>query len=363
MADEIKKKSVEETLLEKNMGSLPDNLDRISAGTIGAMSTMMGDNLRGINHRQTAPPLQTNKDYYGLTFFTRPLMNFSTENLRAERIFAPLLTKDPATIARYIRGQLDPRLTSTGYQACPFVDDQQAFIPLLTNNLISMGGWPDLVLDSHVSPQGAYKEVVGFIDDVAVIYSTYDITANFRNLPGDPITAMMQYWDNYSSLVHEGAIMPYPEYVMEHEIDYMTRIYRLVLDSTKTRVTKIAACGASYPTNAPLGAAFNFEATEPINSSNDQISIQFKAYGAMYNDPILIYEFNRTVQYFNDGMADGIRENLYKLVPIKALRIFNNKGYARINPDNYNLEWWVSNEEYAAALSQVTAIPDVRVAT
>jgi hypothetical protein len=362
--DQFKYPSVPKILSSKEV---TEGLDKLLArGPGGPVSTAMGDTFYGLNHRQQPPAISINKDFYGLTFFTRPQLNLTTGNLRAARLLTPLLSTRPESIQRIIRCLLDHRLESSGITS-PFVDRQQAFIPILTNSLLSISGWPDVVVPFSTSQQGVYKEEYSQVDGLAVNYSAYDITANFRNMPGDPVTALMFAWIHYASLVYQGDLVPYPDFIINNEYDYNTRIYRLVLDSTKTRVQKIAACGAAFPTNAPMGSAFDFEHDRPINASRDQISIHFQAMGAMYQDDILIDEFNRTVALFNDGMAlrqfrkaqsrrtDGslftVWSNPYhKQVPMDALAIFNNRGYPRIDPTTYELQWWVSNEDYQERL-------------
>lgn len=374
-----KQPSVSDILkLKDPKATAADTIDRVFQATpVGALSTAIGDSFYGINHRQTPGVIPINKDYYGLTFFTRPRMNLTSANIRENhvRVLAPLLNNEPASIQRIIRCLLDPELAfGDGFKGrpitSPFVDRQQAFIPILTNNLLSMSGWPDVVAPIHTSEEGMYKEAFSFVDGITQNYSTYDISANFRNLPGDPITLLFLIWAHYASLVYQGAIVPYPDMIINNEIDYNTRIYRLVLDSSKTMVQKIAACGAAFPTNAPIGAAFNFEADRPINGSNDQISVHFQCIGAMYQDDILVEEFNQTVALFNDGMAkkkfiasskQSTRGTVwtwtnqyYKKVPMDALGIFNNRGYPRIDPYTYELQWWVSNEDYQYLLPAYT---------
>lgn len=348
MAANTTRINVADALRTNGLGTPSESVDRLSqASPIGSLSTAIGDSFYGINHRQTPPAVQINKDYYGLTFFTRPQMNMTTENLRAVRLLTPLLNKESASIQRIIRCLLDPRLAKKGFGiGSPYVDEHQAFIPILTNNLLSMSGWPDVVAPTMTSQPGVYQEAFSFVDGVTVNYTTYDITANFRNLPGDPITLLFLVWAHYMSLVYQGVLVPYPDMIIQNEIDYQTRIYRLVLDSTKTRVTKIAATGASFPLSSPIGASFNFEHDRPINNANDQISIPLRCMGAIYQDDILIDEFNKTTIMFNDSLKDGARERHYKKVPIEALGIFNNRGYPRINPDTYELEWWVDLTEY-----------------
>lgn len=342
------RKTAEEIMAANKLGTAAENVENISrSGSIGSISTAIGDSFYGINHQQTPNAIQINKDFYGLTFFTRPAMNLTASNIQQARILAPLLTKNEASIPRIIRCLLDSKLFKADPKvSCPLVDNLQAFIPILTNNLISMSGWQDVVAPYMSSHEGVYKEVYGFVDGVTNDYTTYSITANFRNMPGDPITLLFFIWCHYASLVYQGILVPYPEFIIQNEIDYNTRIYRLILDSTKTRVTKIAACGAAFPTSSPMGASFNFESDRPINSSNDQVSISFQAFGSMYQDDILIDEFNRTGELFNPGLADGVREKEFIKIPINALGIFNNRGYPRINMSTYELEWWINADEY-----------------
>ncbi|WP_144106606.1 hypothetical protein [Paraburkholderia sp. BCC1886] len=310
----------------------------------------------GINHRQTPGAISINKDVYGLTFFTRPNLNLSLGNLRAIRLFNPLTNSNQNSLQRIIRCYLDPRSAANGITS-PWVDPQQAFIPILTNTLMSISGWPDITVPYTTSHEGVYKEQFSMVDGVTEIYHAYDIQANFRNMTGDPVTALFFYWAHYMSHVFRGNLVPYPENIVENEIDYQTRIYRLVLDPTKTRVQKIAACGAGFPYADPMGGvSFNYDSERPLNQSNEQISIPFQCQGAIYQDPILLYTFNQTVVAFNDTMADSQRTSLYTKVPMGALGIFNNKGYPRINPDTWELEWWVDNTTYNALLPVYTAV-------
>lgn len=338
-----------ETLVEKalhrNGATIPDVVSRVfQASSTGALDSAIGNTFYGINHRQTPAAIPINKDYFGLTFFTRPELNLSTANLRTLRQFTSLLTKDSMSIQRIIRCTLDPRLaTDTPSTTSPFVDNNQAFIPVLTNHLLSMSGWPDIEAPTYSMPEGIYKESSSMIDGVTDFRGVFDITANFRNIPGDPITLMMMTWIHYASRNYLGDIVPYPDKIMNHEIDYNTRIYRLVLDPSKRFIQKIAATGASFPTTCPIGAAFNYEADRPLNMGLDQISINFRCIGAQYQDYILADEFNRTTEYRTPSMGDKFRNQYYKQVPWEALTLFNNRGYPRINIDNMmELEWYVT---------------------
>jgi len=338
-------------------------LDDIFKSTpLGAITNSIGNVFYGINHRQQAGPVPINKDTYGLTFFTRPQLNLSTQNIRSDRRLTPLLTKEEASIQRIIRCYLDPRLNNNGSVdsagiTCPFVDAQNAFIPVLTNHMISCTNWPDISIDTFTSKPGAYKEVYSQVDSTFEIYWPYDITVTFRNMIADPITYLFYVWTLYQSLVFQGILVPYPDFLVKNEYDYNTRIYRLVLDNTKKYVQKIGCTGASYPTSVPMGAVFNTDNDGHLNQSNRDIQIQFRTMGACYQDDIIIHEFNSVVEIFNPSMRKNKTENnrdiLLKKVDVDMLKLFNNRGYPRIDPDSYELEWYVDKGEYTQTIESV----------
>ena len=70
-----------------------------------------------------------------------------------------------------------------------------------------------------------------------------DVT--FKNTKGNPLLYFFYIWIKYQTLVFEGILNPYMDMIVENEIDYNTRIYRLVMDQQKRYVTYIAATGAS----------------------------------------------------------------------------------------------------------------------
>lgn len=345
--------------------SIPSNItgsldDFLQYSSVGPLQTAIGNNIYGINHRQTPTPVPLNKDHYGLTFFTRPQLNFQTNNLRNLRGFTKYLTTEPLSYQMAVRCMLDPRMQN-GYPYskvgeddqqdlfrlnCPFVDNRMAFIPLLTNHLKSISGWPDQTTPFTTTPDGSYQEAHSMVDGIITNYSAYDIEATFRNSKGDPVMALFEAWVNYQSAVFEGTLVPYPDFLIENEIDYNTRIYRLILDPTKRKVQKIAATGASTPASLPWGAHFDYSSEKPYNDSTSDISIRFRCNGAQYNDDILIYEFNKTVQIFNPSMNDKALQRDMVIIPIDLLQFFNNRGYPRIDPNTYDLDWWVERSVF-----------------
>jgi len=328
--------------------------DYFQTTPMGSVEKAISNNLYGINHRQIKGMVSSNKDIYGYTFFVRPQLNLQIENIRNERKLYSLLSGLETSIQRFVRTTLDPRLL-TGYKfgdnkipalKCPLVDMEQAFIPVLTNSLISISGWPDIIAPTYTSKPGLYNEVYAQVDGTSRYFEAFDLTANFRNSKGDPILYLFYIWLHYSSLVFEGRLVPYIDFLTENEIDYTSRIYRLVMDKEKRIVTKIGATGVAFPTSVPTGSFFDYNEEKPFNDQNNEISIKFKCLGVDYQDDILIDEFNKTTIIHNPVMRDGMRENSMIKISRINLNLFNNRGYPRINPDSYELEWWVDTNYY-----------------
>ena len=319
--------------------------------SVGSIEKALSNNLYGINHTQVEGILPENRDTYGFTFFTRPQLNFTSSNLRNSREFYNLLSTKPASIQRYVRCVLDPRLArrTSDPITSPLVDEKMAFITVLTNNLNSISGWPDIVAPSFNSASGVRKEQWSIVDGVTQIYDAFDIDATFRNIKNEPIIMLMQNWLAYMSAVYEGTLSPYLDYITTNRIDYNTRIYRLVLDESKRYVKKIAATGASFPVNVPTGKFFDFNKASKYNDQTKEINIRFKCNGAMYNDPIIVREFNQVSGVFNAEVAkliSGKKHNLIQ-IPYRLNDLFNNRGYPVIDTDTYELKWYIDKSDSA----------------
>jgi len=358
-----------------------NSLDSFMENTqpMGSIDKAIGNALYGINHRKVKGILPENKDDQGYTFFTRPQLNMSTKNLENYRHFYSLLTTRERSIHRYVRCMLDPRINlGNGVETIttPLLNPKSAFIPVLTNTLKSISGWPDVVNSSHISKAGVRKEQHAMVDGTVDIYEAFDLDVTFNNMREEPLSLLFDTWLHYMSNVFEGVLMPYMDFITENEIDYNTRIYRIVLTENKKYVKKIAATGASYPINIPTGKFFDASDERPFSDQTKDVTIRFKSLGAMYNDDILVKEFNATVGIFNPDMrqlnneiqnmitagifhidpenAETILESVgskYGLekIPDKLLVRLNNRGYPRINPMSFEFEWWADKEdiEYA----------------
>lgn len=311
------------------------------------------DTFRGLNitGRNNAVPLNT--ENHGYTFFTRPYLNLSEANCLVDRRLQMLLNPNPHSIERRVRAYLDPEAHKVnGPDWCPGVDPLQPFMPLLSNNLISLTGWEDFTLNLSTTTPGVYRDAMAYVDDVPYQFGTYDLQMTCRNIDGDPISWMMYMWEVYMGLNREGRLMPYPELVLLNEYDANSRVYRLVMDSTKTYVQRVAACGAMLPMNTPSGQGINFTgdgSETPYQTVSDQLNFSWRCMGMTIYDYILIYEFNELVQEFNDAMKDGNRGVQTIKLGQNELNWFNFEAYPYINVEAHNeLEWHVLRSTYNA---------------
>lgn len=339
------------------MSNLPSgiSLDSIFTNStqIGSVENAAQRIFYGLDHRQMGLPVPQNKESQPLLFFTRPQLNLTKENARATRQFIPLLTTESMSYQRAVRCLLDPRLHYNNNITSPMVDPLMAFIPILGNTVLSLSGWPGFNLESYTSRPGVYKEVFSMVDGISDFYGAYTLSANFRNIMGDPISFLFAVWCLYQQEVFKGTMMPYPDFIVRNEIEYNSCVWALVLDYTRTYVQKIARTGAMYPTGIDIARSFDFTREgKAYSDATHEVSIQFQANGFCFNDPILIHEFNEVVEIFNPDMWDDNRAKSMKQIPMSQLSLFNGQGYPRIDPVTSKLEWYVRKDIYLAKLNE-----------
>ena len=283
---------------------------------IGSVQRAISNNLYGINFRQTGAVIPRSKDQYGYTFFTRPQLNLSTMNITNYRGFYSLLTQNKVSYQRFTRCILDPRLGNTGASEqsngiiCPLVDRHNPFISVLSNNVVSLSGWPDLTVPVRTSEAGLYGQQHTMVDGVTNHFEAFDLDVTFRNTRGIPLIYVFYIWIKYHTLVLEGILNPYLDMITENEIDYNTRIYRLVMDTQKRYVTQIACTGASFPLNVPTGNLFDYNSDTPYNTKNSEVNIRFSCMGFMAFEDIIKMYFNQTSGIFNQDMRKLINADM-----------------------------------------------------
>jgi len=348
MATDTKKNTVKPSFDKDTIITVDDFLKyNTSLDPIAQANTLP---LTGINHSGVASTSTLNRDHRGYVFFTRPQLNMTSDNLARDRRFFNLLTNNPNSVYSYLRQTLDPRM---GYDPkialSMLVDNKSPFIPLLTNNIINLSGFPDVVAPVYVSAAGVRREQWAIVDGSTDITDAFDIDCTFRNTKEDPVVAMMQTWLLYMSLAFEGNVVRYPDMAAENRIDYNTRIWRIVLDESKRYVKRIGATGASFPVNVPMGKLFDYASDTAYVVNTKEVNIRFKSLGSTYNDAILVKEFNTLATIFNPKLnaviAGGFKPtDDYDYIPHHLLDKVNYTGYPLINFETYELMWFVDKQ-------------------
>jgi len=331
---------------------------------IGSIAQAAGNTLRGINQTRGSSYVPVNRDSQGYVFFTRPMLNLSDFNLIRTRDMRHLLSGKSASVQRYVRCMLDPSLKDFGNPSieCPLVDNNNVFMPLLTNTILSLSGWPDVIAPTYTSKQGARKEQWSIIDGTTEINQSFDLDATFLNLADEPVTMLFSTWLKYASYVFDGTMIPYAGFETRNEIDYTTRIYRVVMDRDNRFVKKIACTVASFPLNDPAGKFFDFDRTKQYTNQTREINIRFKCMGALYNDDAIPMWFNKASGYANPGLAEVVASDYkttthYEKIPRELLPRLKYQGYPLINTNTYELEWWIDKSS-AAYKKVINNVPD-----
>lgn len=340
------------------------NLDMSAYGKGRGASpwTSLSDTFRGKNWIGGIPNLPKNDDFVGLNFITRPELNLSYDNIGTNRILTPLNTSDPLTAQYAVKMYLDSLGTVKRGYASPLVDAASAFIPLLDNTIIEASGWPDLMLDETISDEGKYKEQYGRLKGVTNRLSNWSLNMSHINPKGSPINLFYSSYIAYVEALHQGRLFPYDENVVKNRYDYHMRYYRLILDPFKDTVVMFGCNGYMYPRTDPIGEVLNYATDKPGNDGYDTISVQWSCFGAYYNDPRVLYEFNRSVIKANPLMASGSRELNYQRVPPALLQYFNSEGYPFIDLKTNKFQVWVKPSVWRKTLARVGINPsDINV--
>lgn len=350
MADEIVHRQIMEYLAKAaDLSSAFEVINVASrAAGLGSEDAKFQDIFHGINRSPNMSPLPSHRELQGLTLFTKPNLNLSYDNIAPVRQLAHLLVQDTDSYQYAIKAYLDPLTAKRNPKKSALVDHANPYMPLLSNTLLTMSPPPDIGVNIYSSPEGMMKEVWIMQDSIASHNGRYDLTTTFNNVKGNAVLMLFHTWLIYMGELRTNRFFsPHPEQRLKDEMDYFTRIERYKFDASGRKIEQWFHTGASVPTNISIGAGFSFNREEAGEMENKQISVQFACVGAVYNDPIQLFEFNMRVQKWNPFMADTRRKTVYVKVPYEELQLTNFHGYPWINLATNELEWWVEPEVYS----------------
>lgn len=332
-----------------------------------------------IGHRRLLTP--KSNDNHGYVFLTRPQINLSSDNILRYRPFLPLMSDSKSSLATWIRATLDPRWARFGDEAHllnnpdptapvpiekgPFsnqVDTKSPFINIVSNNIVQVSGFPDIQMPTFTSDPNRVGGVFQMIDGVENLYQPIDITLTIRDVVGDPVLNLFRVLSLYPARVYSNQMMRYSDFITDDTLDYNVRLFRLIMGGDGETVRHIGATLPGFSQSVAIGHIFDYDMQNPYREEQ-LVNLRLMFAGVEYDDPVLIDDFNRTVETTNMDMRDNKRSTRMSQIPRVDLELFSyERVYPHINIQNYKLEWWTDKDTFkrvsALALKNlVTIVP------
>lgn len=247
-------------------------------------------------------------EHHGFTFFTRPKLNLSTPSIRSDRILSLLDTLDTQTVAFTIRALLDTKLKELygiSADSSPFFNAASPFIPILSNRLFALNGWPDPTLDVETTEGGFFSESITYPKGHDQLSRNYDISASFVDVQGSVVHNIILMWLRWIHLATRGLVTAYVEDIEQRRMCFTSSIYRFVMDPSSRFITKWAKATGCFPHSVPSGAYFNYDATASHVDVAMNLSVPFTVAGKIeYMDPIILKEFNMLAERYSSNIKN-----------------------------------------------------------
>lgn len=250
----------------------------------------------------------------GLTFITRPRLCLQSSNIRNNRRMAALDTLNPTSMAFMIRCLLDTNFGEVNGQryknivnSSPLLDPYNPFMVPLCNSLLSISGFPDMMIQTQTTDGGYQAEAQTFAvggDDFN--RATYNLTLEFKDIQHGPISAIIYYWLEYIRCVTRGILLAYADDIDEQRLNYTVSIYRFALDPTKTYIVDWCKCTGCFPTNLNTGATMQVNDGEEFVTAATRINVGFACNKVEYRDHAIFMDFNTLVQRYFPDINKGI---------------------------------------------------------
>ena len=298
-------------------------------------------------NRSLAPK---NAVFSGYTFFTRPRLCLRDWNICHDRKLAPLMTLDTQSIDFAIRCLLDTRFAHENENAgkTKLFDKMNPFNVPLCNAVRSVTGFNDPMLVTETTEGGFFSEDQTYVIGGDRMAKTYDINCMFRDYPGSPILAMIDFWTQYMAGLTDGSLQQYADAIDLNRMDYTVSIYRFLMDRTNRNIVRWAKCTGCYPVSTPSGVCFNLNESEFMIDAAASINVPFKANRIEYDDPVILKEFNMLVRRYA-GEETGLTTSY--------------AGYSKMTPEEKEKQdqQFIAGFQHNVASNNFSGIPYIRM--
>lgn len=244
-------------------------------------------------------------EHSGHTFFTRPRLNLTTTSLRQDRIMSLLDTLQQNTVNFAIRFLLDTDLRKmypglSGFSGpMSMVNPENPFLPILSNHLHSISGWPDFVIETENTDGGFYGETITYPKGHDQLSRGYELQATFNDAQGNVVAMLLMMWTRYIYLITMNRMVSYRKDITNRRMSFTSSIYRFIMDPSNTYITKWAKATGAFPKTLPIGNFFNYDKATGDLEAIRNITTAFTVAGKIdYMDPIVLLEFNMLAEKF-----------------------------------------------------------------
>lgn len=252
-----------------------------------------------------------NTVYSGYTFITRPRLSLTATNLQADRYLQLFNTTNNQTIQFAIRCLLDTVFSNIGsgniskdkLLECPFFDPYNPFIPILTNTVQDISGFPSQDIATFTTEGGFFSEDQRFAMGSDRNNKSFDLNLSFTDVEGGLVMALFKLWLTYIDLVTTGEVLAYTDDIVHRRLNYTVSIYRFLVDPTNRYIVNAAKCTGCFPTNRPVGAIYDVSRAERYVEAAKNFTIQFSCNKFEENDPIILLEFNTLMNRYCPGIG------------------------------------------------------------
>ncbi len=296
--------------------------------------------------------LPANSEYSGYTFFTRPKLNLSIVELAQHRVFTPLRTDQPNSVAFALRCLLDTKFTQDNIalaSQCPYFNVHNPFIFPLSNAMHTCSGWPDLSIEQQTTEGGFFNEDQTYPIGYDEFNRTYDIQCGFRDIQGGTIAMLLFFWEIAMAKLVRGDMYAYTEDIDYRRMPFTCSIYRFVLDPTRSKVVRYAKATGCFPRGLPMGGMFEVNKGETFVTSGQDFTVSFTANKIDYNDYGILTEFNEEIRRFAPWMIDKEdqmygylypnQDKLYDVMPRNAYGNYRGLPYIKTDYQGIHLEF------------------------
>lgn len=253
-----------------------------------------------------------NTVYSGYTFITRPRLSLTATNLQADRYLHLYNTTNPKTIQFAIRCLLDtvfskidsaPTALAKKLFECPYFDPYNPFIPILTNTVQDISGFPSQEIATFTTEGGFFSEDQRFAMGSDRNNKSFDLNLSFTDVEGGLVMALFKVWLTYIDLVTTGEVLAYTDDIIHRRFNYTVSIYRFLVDPTNRYIVNASKCTGCFPVNRPTGALYDVSRAERYVEAAKNFTIQFACNKFEENDPIILLEFNTLMNRYCPGIS------------------------------------------------------------